>query len=183
MVQVAIFLANGFEESEALVPADLLRRAGAKVLLVSVDGEDTVTGAHGICVKADCPIDTLDRTALSCVMLPGGMPGTEKLYESFKVRTLVQYAAENGLYVAAICAAPSILGKMGLLDGRRYACYPGFEKEIPDGIRTGKKVEHDDIFVTAEGMGVAFEFGYYLVELLFGSARAAELKDQTRFDG
>lgn len=182
MVKVAIFLANGFEEAEALVPADLLRRAGAEVLMVSVDGEETVTGAHGICVHADCPIEALDRTSLGCVMLPGGMPGTEKLYESFKVRTMIQYAAENGLYVAAICAAPSILGKMGLLDGRRYACYPGFEKEIPDGIRTGKKVEQDDTFVTAEGMGVAFEFGFRLVELLFGSAKAAELKDQTRFN-
>ncbi len=181
MVKVAIFLAEGFEEAEALVPADLLRRAGAEVILASVDGSETVTGAHGICVKADCPIDALDRTSLGCVMLPGGARGTELLYESFKVRTLVQYAAENGLYVAAICAAPSVLGKIGLLDGRRYACYPGFEKEIPDGIRTGKKIEHDDIFVTAEGMGVAFEFGFYLVELLFGSARAAELKEQTRF--
>jgi len=181
MVKVAIFLAEGFEEAEALVPADLLRRAGADVILASVDGSETVTGAHGICVKADCPLDTLDRTSLSCIMLPGGLRGTELLYESFKVRALIQYAVENGLYVSAICAAPSILGKMGLLDGRRYACYPGFEKEIPDGIRTGKKVERDDIFVTAEGMGVAFEFGYYLVELLFGSARATELKTQTRF--
>lgn len=181
MVKVAIFLAEGFEEAEALVPADLLRRAGADVILASVDGSETVTGAHGICVKADCPLDTLDRTSLSCIMLPGGLRGTELLYESFKVRALIQYAVENGLYVSAICAAPSILGKMGLLDGRRYACYPGFEKEIPDGIRTGKKVEQDDIFVTAEGMGVAFEFGYYLVELLFGSARATELKTQTRF--
>ena len=181
MVKVAIFLANGFEETEALVPADLLRRAGAEVILASVDGSETVTGAHGICVHADQPIDTLDRTSLSCVILPGGLRGTELLYESFKVRTLVQYAAENGLYVAAICAAPSILGKLGLLDGRRFVCYPGFEKEIPDGIRTGKKVEQDDTFVTAEGMGVSFEFGFHLVELLFGSAKANELKEQTRF--
>lgn len=181
MTRVTILLAEGFEEAEALVPADLLRRAGAEVLLASVDGSDAVTGAHGIRVSTDCTIDEVDRSVLNCVMLPGGARGTELLYESFKVRSLVQYAAENGLYVAAICAAPSILGKMGLLDGRRYACYPGFEKEIPDGIHTGKKVEHDDIFVTAEGMGVAFEFGFRLVELLFGFERAAELREQTRF--
>lgn len=181
MTRIAILLAEGFEEAEALVPADLLRRAGAEVLLTSIDGGETVTGAHGICVKADCSIDEVEKATLGCVMLPGGARGTELLGESFKVRSLVQYAAENGLYVAAICAAPSVLGKMGLLDGRRYACYPGFEKDIPDGIRTGKKVEHDDIFVTAEGMGVAFEFGFLLAELLFGFEPAAKLREQTRF--
>lgn len=181
MTKVAILLAEGFEEAEALVPADLLRRAGAEVTLASIDGSETVTGAHGIRVFADCTIDEVDKTTLNCVLLPGGGRGTELLGESFKVRSLVQYAAENGLYVAAICAAPSVLGKMGLLDGRRYACYPGFEKDIPDGIRTGKKVEHDDIFVTAEGMGAAFEFGFRLVELLFGFEPAANLREQTRF--
>lgn len=181
MVSIAILLAEGFEEAEALVPADILRRAGGEVLLVSVGGGETVTGAHGIAVKADLSLDRLDRTALNCILLPGGLKGTENLYESFAVRSLVQYAAENGLYVAAICAAPSILGKMGLLEGRRYACYPGFEKEIPGGIRTGKKVEHDDTFVTAEGMGVSFEFGFRLVELLFGFETANVLREQTRF--
>ncbi len=182
MIRVSILLAEGFEEAEALVPADLLRRAGANVLLASIDGSETVTGAHGMCIHADCSIDEVDRTSLNCVMLPGGSRGTELLGESAKVRGLVQYAAENGLYVAAICAAPSVLGDMGLLDGRRYACYPGFEKNIPDGIRTGKKIEHDDIFITGEGMGVSFSFGFKLIELLFGSERANELREQTRFE-
>ena len=181
MIQVPILLADGFEEAEALVPADLLRRAGAAVSLVSVSGEEYVTGSHGIRIAADCTIDEVDKTAMSCVLLPGGARGTELLGESTKVRALVRYAAENGLYVAAICAAPSILGDMGLLDGRRFACYPGYEKEIADGIRTGKKLEHDDIFVTAEGMGVSFAFGFKLVELLFGGQRADELREQTRF--
>lgn len=181
MVQVPILLADGFEEAEALVPADLLRRAGASVLLVSVSGEEFVTGSHGICVRADCTIGEVDKTEMSCVVLPGGARGTELLGESTKVRALVRHAAENGLYVAAICAAPSILGDMGLLDGRRFACYPGYEKGIPDGIRTGKKIEHDDIFVTAEGAGVAFSFGFKLVELLFGNQRAEELRAETRF--
>ena len=181
MVNIAILLAEGFEEAEALVPADLLRRAGGDVLLVSVNGEEYVTGAHGIAVKADLSLDRLDKTSLNCILRPGGLKGTEHLYESFAVLYLVQYAAENGLYVEAICAAPSILGKMGLLEGRRYACYPGFEKEIPGGIRTGKKVEYDDTFVTAEGMGVSFEFGFCLVELLFGFETATVLREQTRF--
>lgn len=182
MIYVTILLAEGFEEAEALIPADLLRRAGADVSLVSIDGSETVMGAHGICVHADHGIDDVDRQALSCLLLPGGSLGTERLGESIRVQNLIRYASENGLYVAAICAAPSILGKLGLLDGRRYACYPGFEKDIPDGIRTGKKVEHDDIFITAEGMGVSFAFGFKLVELLFGSECANQLREQTRFE-
>lgn len=181
MIQICILLADGFEEAEALIPADLLRRAGGQVLLTSVEGGGTVTGAHGICVKTDCTIDEIGKHTLNCVLLPGGAQGTETLRQSEKVRDLIRYAAENGLFVAAICAAPSVLGELGLLDGRRYACYPGFEKYIPDGIRTGKKVEHDDIFVTAEGMGVSFPFGFTLVELLFGSEKANELREQTRF--
>ena len=182
MVKIAVLLAEGFEEAEALVPADLLRRAGGEVLLVSVSGEELVTGAHGIAVKTDITLDRLDRTSLNCILLPGGLKGTEHLYESFAVRSLIQYAASEGIYIAAICAAPSILGKMGLLEGRRYACYPGFEKEIPDGIRTGKKVEHDDTFVTAEGMGVSFDFGFRLVELLFGYETATVMREQTRYE-
>ena len=181
MTRICILLADGFEEAEALIPADLLRRAGGEVLLTSVEGKETVTGAHGICVQADCTMDGIDQSTLNCVLLPGGAQGTETLRQSEQVQTLVRYAADNGLFVAAICAAPSVLGVMGLLDGRRYACYPGFEKYIPDGIRTGKKVEHDDIFVTAEGMGVSFPFGFTLVELLFGSEKANELREQTRF--
>ena len=181
MVKIAILLADGFEEAEALVPADLLRRAGGDVALVSIHGDDFVTGAHGISFKTDTSLDRLDKSSLSCVLLPGGLKGTEALCESFAVRALVQYAAENGIYVAAICAAPSILGKMGLLEGRRYACYPGFDKDIPGGTRTGKKVEHDDIFITAEGMGVSFEFGFRLVELLFGFETATIMREQTRF--
>lgn len=181
MVRVSILLAEGFEEIEALTPADLLRRAGAEVLLVSVDGSELVEGAHGIRVAADCSLDALDKQSLQCVMLPGGLKGTEHLKENPQVQNLIRYAAENGLYVAAICAAPSVPGEMGLLDGRRYACHPGFEKSIPDGIRTGKKVEHDDTFVTAEGMGVSFEFGFKLVELLFGMETADRLREQTRF--
>ena len=177
MVKVAIFLAEGFEEAEALVPADLLRRAGADVILASVDGSETVTGAHGICVKADCPLDTLDRTSLSCIMLPGGLRGTELLYESFKVRALIQYAVENGLYVSAICAAPSILGKMGLLDGRRYACYPGFEKFLEGAeVSDTERVVRDGKIITAAGMGVALDFGLCLVSCLKGQDVADEIR-------
>ena len=182
MVRVAILLAEGFEETEALVPADLLARAGAEILFVSVHGEETVVGAHGFGIKSHCALTELSKTTINCLFLPGGAKGTELLGENFIVQSLIQYAVDNGIYVAAICAAPSILGKMGLLEGRRYACYPGFEKEVIGGIRTGKKVEHDDIFLTGEGMGASFQFGFRLVELLFGSETARSLKEQTRYE-
>ena len=182
MVRVAILLAEGFEETEALVPADLLARAGAEILFVSVHGDEVVTGSHGFGIKAHCALTELAKTTISCLFLPGGAKGTELLGENFIVQSLIQYAVDNGIYVAAICAAPSILGKMGLLEGRRYACYPGFEKEVVGGIRTGKKVEHDDIFLTGEGMGASFEFGFRLIELLFGYETARQLKEQTRYE-
>ena len=181
MARIAILLAEGFEETEALVPADLLVRAGGEILFVSVHGDEMVSGAHGFGIKTHCALTELAKTSLDCLFLPGGAKGTELLGENFIVQSLIQYAVDNGIYVAAICAAPSILGKMGLLEGRRYACYPGFEKEIIGGIRTGTKVEHDDIFLTGEGMGASFEFGFRLVELLFGSSVATQLKEQTRY--
>lgn len=182
MVRVAILLAEGFEETEALVPADLLARAGAEILFVSVHGEETVTGAHGFGIKSHCALTELAKNTISCLFLPGGAKGTELLGDNFIVQSLIQYAVNNGIYVAAICAAPSILGKMGLLEGRRYACYPGFEKEIIGGIRTGKKVELDDIFLTGEGMGASFQFGFRLVELLFGNETTRQLMEQTRYE-
>ena len=180
MIHVAILLADGFEEAEALVPADLLLRAGAKVTLASVSGAETAVGSHGFRVGVNCSIDAVDRSTVDCLLLPGGKLGTDNLFESNKVRSMIRDASENGKIVAAICAAPSILGRMGLLDGRRYACYPGFEKYIPNGIHTGKKVERDDIFVTAEGMGVADEFGYFLIGLLFGEEKESEIREQVR---
>ena len=182
MLNVCILLARGFEECEALVPADLLKRAGANVTLVATEGGLAVTGSHGITVTADISIDELRRDELHCVVLPGGMPGTKLLGENARVLSLVEYAVGRGLYVGAICAAPSILGKMRLLDGRRAAVYPGFAESLKFANITGKKVEHDDIFITAEGMGVSFEFGFKLVEVLFGSQAVTDIKESVRYN-
>lgn len=181
MANVFILLARGFEECEALVPADLLKRAGANVVLVATEGGLAVTGAHGFTVTADITIDEVRRDDVNCVVLPGGMPGTEHLSGNSSVLALVEHAVENGNYVAAICAAPSILGKMRLLDGRNAAVYPSFAESLKYANITGKKVEHDDIFITAEGMGVAFEFGFKLIEVLFGSQTADEIKSSVRY--
>ena len=180
MTQVIILLADGFEEAEALVPADLLRRAGAEVLLVSADNQEVVTGSHGIRVFADRPLSGLDIRNARCLFLPGGKAGTERLGANAQVKAMIRTAVENGLLIAAICAAPSILGAQGYLDGRRYTCYPGFETAMPNGIRSQNRIEQDDIFLTGEGMGVAHEFGLRMVRLLFGQTTETELREKTR---
>lgn len=173
------FLADGFEEAEALVPVDLLRRAGVKVLLVGV-GDRSVCGSHGISVTCDIRIQELDPDHLpepvEMILLPGGMPGTENLYQSSLVRQWVKDAFAGGLWVGAICAAPSIPGRMGLLEGRRATCYPGFESYLTNAQYTGSFLECDGRLVTAKGMGVAHEFGLKLIECLKGSEAAAQIK-------
>ena len=181
MGTVYILLARGFEECEALIPADLLKRAGADVVLVATEGGLAVPGSHGMTVTADITLDELRREDTACVVLPGGKAGTEALSENPRVRSLIEYAAARGITVAAICAAPSILGNMGLLEGRNAAVYPDFAPALAGANITGKKVESDDIFITAVGMGVSFEFGFRLIESLFGSDRVAEIKSQIRY--
>ncbi len=181
MPNVYMLLARGFEESEAIVPADLLKRADANVVLVATEGGLTVPSAHGFILTADITFDELRRDDIDCLILPGGAMGTKLLGDSTRVADLIEYCANNGITIGAICAAPSILGKMQLLNGRKAAVYPGFDEAMKYANVTGKKVEHDDIFITAEGMGVSFEFGLKLVEVLFGNEKAQELRQATRF--
>ncbi len=176
-----MMMANGFEESEAIVPADLLKRAGANVLLVSTGDSLYVTGAHGLTITADISLEEVKRDEMDCIVLPGGLNGTISLGNNPRVLSLIEFAASRGIYIAAICAAPSILGKMRLLDGRNAAVYPGFDESMQYANITGKKCEHDDIFITAEGMGVSFEFGFKLIEILFGADKATEVKGQIRY--
>lgn len=180
MRQVIILLADGFEEAEALVPADLLLRAGADVLLTSADAQATVTGSHGFRVAADRPLSGVDVRQAACLFLPGGKAGTERLGANPLVLEAIRTAAENGILIAAICAAPSILGRNGYLDGRKYVCYPGFESFVPNGIRSPEKIEQDGNFLTGEGMGVAQEFGLRMVRLLFGEDTEAQLREKIR---
>lgn len=181
MQTVYILLARGFEESEALVPADLLKRAGANVILVATEGGLAVTGSHGFTITADITIDEIRKEDMSCLVLPGGLPGTDLLGNNPRVLDLIEYAASRGAFIAAICAAPSILGKMRLLDGRNAAVYPDFAPALQYANITGKKVEHDDIFITAEGMGVSFEFGFKLIEVMFGADAANEIRSAVRY--
>ncbi|MBQ8344929.1 MAG: DJ-1/PfpI family protein [Clostridia bacterium] len=173
---IVMFLAQGFEEVEALCPLDLLRRAGLEVVTVGIGGRD-ITGAHGICVRADVADHELDPICdAEMIFLPGGMPGTLHLGESETVRSCILHAWQGGRYLAAICAAPSILGDMGLLQGKEAICYPGFEDRLTGATVSTKKIVVDGNVITAAGMGVALEMGLTLVTLLCGEEKACALR-------
>ena len=173
---VYMFLANGFEEIEALCPLDLLRRAGVEVTTVGLNGAETVMGAHGICVHADLP-DTMFRDSRpEMIILPGGMPGSKNLDDSRVVDAALRAASSNGAYLAAICAAPMVLGHRGYLKNKTAICYPGFEGELEGATISDQRVVRDGNVITAAGMGVALEFGLELVSVLRGADTAEQLR-------
>lgn len=176
---VYVFLAEGFEEIEALAPVDILRRAGLSVQTVGIGGR-TVTGAHGITVTADVADVAVTLDDMEAVVLPGGMPGTKNLEASPTVATALEKAAQQGVWIAAICAAPSILGHNGLLQGKRATCYPGFEGELYGAQAVDEAVVRDGRILTACGAGVAAEFAFQLVSILCSEETAAALKGAMR---
>ncbi len=171
-----IFLADGFEEIEALAPVDVLRRAGLTVKTVGVGG-DMITGSHGITVKCDLTADSAAITnELQGVILPGGMPGTVNLEKNSTVQSFIDFAYENGKLVCAICAAPSILGHKGILNGKEATCFPGFETELEGARLSPKYVVRDGNVITARGMGVAVDFGLEIVSAFLGRDKADAIK-------
>ena len=173
---VYMFLAEGFEEIEALCPLDLLRRAGVDIKTVAVGNGDFVTGSHGISVKADMKESDFADEKPEMVIFPGGLPGTTNLEASDVVAKALCDALANDSYVCAICAAPSVLGKRGYLRGKEAICYPGFEKYLEGATVSSKKVVLDGKIITGAGMGVALEFGLALVGALCGAEKAEGLK-------
>ena len=171
---IAILLANGFEEIEALTPADMLRRAGKDVRLVGMNGM-TAVGSHGICVGCDALPEQIDLNALELVIFPGGMPGSVNLDAHPFSDTAIDAVLKNGGRIAAICAAPLVLGRRGLLEGKRATCYPGFEGELRGAQVCGAAVVTDGNITTAKGMGAALAFAEELVRLTAGEAVANEL--------
>lgn len=169
---VYLFLANGFEEIEALAPVDFLRRAGVDIKTVGIGGA-LLEGAHGICVKADITEDEINLDeGLQGVILPGGMPGADNLDKSPVVQKAIDYCAENEKVVAAICAAPFVLGKKGLLNGKKATCFPGFEDYLEGACVVSDGVVTDGKIVTAKGAGVAWEFGSAIATLLVGEEKS-----------
>ena len=172
---VYVLLAEGFEEVEALTPVDLLRRAGVETRLVGVTGA-TVCGARGINVVTDLSMDEVDLAKADMLVLPGGMPGTTNLYADKRVTDAVRTMADAGKYVAAICAAPSIiLGGMGLLEGKKATCYPGMEEQLTGAMASTEPVVRDGSVITSRGLGTAIPFALALVAYFCGEKQAQAL--------
>ncbi len=173
---VVCFIANGFEEIEALTPVDCLRRCELDVLTVGI-GSCIIRGSHGIAVVTDTDDGMFEPSeAINMVILPGGMPGTLNLEANKCVQKTLDYCIEHDIPIAAICAAPSILGHKGLLEGKKAVCYPGFESELKGAQIPDCKVVTDGNVITAKGMGAALEFSYAIIEKLISKERADLLK-------
>lgn len=182
MSKVYVFLADGFEEIEGLMVVDLLRRAGIDLTTVSIMGRDYVTGRSDITVKADCLYEDADSFADGeMLVLPGGMPGTAYLEEYTPLRDLIcKYDAE-GKRLAAICAAPSVYGKMGLLKGKKATCYPGMEDLLLGAEPVTDKFVTDGIYTTSRGLGTALEFSLELIRLLKDAETAEKVAKSVVF--
>ena len=171
-----LFLADGFEEIEALTVVDMLRRAGVELRTVAIAGDKTVTGAHGIPITADALLcDTNPADAL-WLILPGGMPGARNLSECAPLVEALKVHIAAGAPVAAICAAPFVLGVNGLLAGRAATCYPGFEHLLAGATVTGRMVECDGNIVTGKGPAAAADFASEIIRLTLGDDAAAEVR-------
>ena len=173
---VYILLAPGFEDAEALVPADLLRRAGLDTALTALVGEYVESG-HGITVKADMTLDGVKLESGDMLMLPGGAAGYRNLGASSTVEALVKEAGQRNIWLAAICAAPTLLGRWGLLEGKQAVCYPGMEKKLTGAVVPEEvPVVRDGNIITSRGAGTSFDFGLELVRVLAGDEKAEEVR-------
>ena len=172
---IYMFLANGMEEIEALCPLDIMRRAGLNVTTVGIGGKE-ITGSHGITIKADITDIEFSEANAELIFLPGGMPGTLNLAASDTVKNAINTALKNDAYIAAICAAPSILGDMGVLSGKEAICYPGFEDRLVGAKISDKRIVLDGKILTAAGMGVALDMGLLIVEIFCGKEAAIALR-------
>lgn len=178
---IYMLLANGFEEAEAVVPCDILRRGEVDVKLVGVDGL-SVTGAHGIVMSADLTLDQADAGQAEMVILPGGLLGVENILASEAAMALLADCHKAGKRLAAICAAPTVFGKMGLLEGREAVCYPGMESGLGGAVhKKGDQVAVAGSIITGEGPGSAYEFGYALLEALKGKTVMENVKHAMHF--
>ncbi len=172
---VYVFLAEGFEEVEALTPVDLLRRSGVPVQTVGVTGK-TVVSSHQVPIVADVQPDEVNPSDAQMIFLPGGLPGAHNLHDSAFVRECIETMNARGGYIAAICAAPSVvLGDMGMLDGRCATCYPGMESGMKGAQPQPVACVQDGHFITGRGAGAAFALGLKMCEILCGKQKADEI--------
>ncbi len=171
----AVFLAEGFEEIEALTVVDICRRGGIVIDMVSVTKERQVTGSHGVTVTADKVFSQIDFDKYAMLILPGGMPGTKNLEAHAELMEQIDNFYENGKYIAAVCAAPSIFGHKGILKGRNACSYPDFESHLEGALVTQEPVEISDHVITSRGMGTAIDFGLAIAGVLGTREKADEI--------
>lgn len=174
---IYLFLADGFEETEAVATADIIRRAGLSVLLCSI-GDRLVTGAHGIKIRADLTVNDCDFSDMDAVVLPGGMPGTLNLSKCDTITELLNRQNKNKKLIAAICAAPTILANLGILKGKTATVYPSFKEEI---VKKGAIFSEDPVIceniITANGPDTAIEFGLLIVQYFCGDERRVQIEN------
>lgn len=184
MSKAYVFLADGFEEVEALAVVDLLRRGGVDTVMVSISDSLELVGRSRISVKADAMYEDCHFSDASLYVLPGGLPGTTYLGRHEGLCRLLKTAAEEKkVYIGAICAAPTILGKLGLLDGKKATCYPGLENELTGAkVSTDKKVVKDGKIITSRGVGTVIPFALRLIECLMGEECAKEVERSIVFN-
>lgn len=178
---IYVMLANGFEEIEALAFVDILRRANINVETVSIDNTTTVTGSHNISVVADRMIAEIEEIA-DGIVLPGGLPGTYNLRDNTIVTSMLNEYNDKGKIVAAICAAPSVLGGLGILSNKSATCYPSFEDKLIGAIISNDKVVVDNNIITSRGAGTAHDFALKFVEILISKEKADELRSSMLYD-
>ena len=178
MAEAAIFMTTGTEEVEALMVVDLLRRAGIDIDMVSIDDSKVMKGSHGIAVELDKSFPEVCFDELKMIILPGGMPGTNTLMACKELTDRVKEFAEEGKMLAAICAAPSILGKNGVLKGHSATCYPGYEDTLLGAEYKKTPVVKDDNVITARGLGTAIEFAAAIIEKLRDRETADNILDK-----
>ena len=182
MAEVYACLADGLEEVECLATADVLKRGGVNVTLVSISGERKVTGTHGFVIMADTTLAEADLGKADVLFLPGGMPGTRYLAECKPLCEALEKADQEGRRLAAICAAPSVLGGLGLLEGKKATCYPGFEAALAGAEVSGDGVVTDGNITTGRGLGYALDFGLELLALLVDEKTASHVKTAIQYD-
>ncbi|MGL6173362.1 MAG: DJ-1 family glyoxalase III [Cellulosilyticaceae bacterium] len=174
-MSVVVCFASGYEEVEALATVDVLRRAGVEVLMVGINGRSIVS-SRNISINMDRELDEVEWDKIEMIVLPGGIPGVDNLFADKKLCEVIKNFKEQEKWIGAICAAPSILGRLGILIGENVTCYPGFEKFLEGATVTHERVTKSNKIITGIGAGASFEFAFCLLETLKGKQVADELK-------
>ena len=174
---VYILLGKGFEDIEAIAPCDILRRGGVEVQFAGIGGKE-ITGSNGVVVKAECTVEEIDLRKAEMIVVPGGMGGVESILGCETALNILRAAFDGGLYVAAICAGPMVLSRLGILDGKKATCYPGLEAELFTALPEDEAAVTDGKVITGRGPGAALDFGYALLTALKGQ----EVSDKVRSD-